>query len=529
MKITFKVFILFVLSFYSANSQFPQIKWWFNTHDSSFGQSAAEDIDNDGKLEIVFGCYRNDSCVYALNSEDGSLLWKYNTHSVGAEGCNDVAPLIYDVDGDNRLEVILPSSCNPTTFCFKGSDGTVKWMTPTAGSDSPPTIADIDNDGKLEILHGGFDGHVLCLNADNGAFKWSLTVNENSWIQTAPTILDLDGDGKLDFVVGSWAFGKDTSKMYAYRGDNHSLIWSKNIPNYIYHGTAVADLDEDGKPELVVGAYDGKVYVLNSEDGSTLWTFQGDYYIGAPVTIADIDGDGKCDIIYCDAYGVGALNNTGDQLWYYNIPDYGTAFRGVAIGDINGDKRPDVVFGTSKGRAIVLNGYNGSEIWSLDLAAQYGDTLSFDNAPLIADFDKDGTIDIFLVGGKTNYPDFSQNYGRAYMISAGIGEGPDWLMFQHDIRRQSSLCGNTETSIITIPSDINPDFRMKQNAVSETLEIEMSEPGEIEILNLIGQSIKSLKTETLITSIGISDLNVGVYLVRTKSKCSYSYNKFIKI
>jgi hypothetical protein len=26
------------------------------------------------------------------------------------------------------------------------------------------------------------------------------------------------------------------------------------------------------------------------------------------------------------------------------------------------------------------------------------------------------------------------------MITAGIGKGPDWLMFQHDVRRQSSLC-----------------------------------------------------------------------------------------
>lgn len=88
--------------------------------DSSFGQSAAGDIDNDGKLEVVFGCYRNDSSVYALNAEDGTLLWRQNTRNPFGGGCNDVAIALYDIDGDDSLEVIVPSSCNANTFCFRG-------------------------------------------------------------------------------------------------------------------------------------------------------------------------------------------------------------------------------------------------------------------------------------------------------------------------------------------------------------------------------------------------------------------------
>ena len=69
------LFLLISIGLYqNLHAQVPQIKWWFDVYDSSFGQSAAGDIDKDGKLEIVFGCYRNDSSVYALNGEDGSLL-----------------------------------------------------------------------------------------------------------------------------------------------------------------------------------------------------------------------------------------------------------------------------------------------------------------------------------------------------------------------------------------------------------------------------------------------------------------------
>ena len=88
------MFICFViLTLKIAEAQTPRILWWFDTNDSSFGQTAMDDIDNDGKYELVFGCYRNDSLIYALNAEDGSLLWKFNTTEY-QEGCNDVYPAI---------------------------------------------------------------------------------------------------------------------------------------------------------------------------------------------------------------------------------------------------------------------------------------------------------------------------------------------------------------------------------------------------------------------------------------------------
>ena len=112
-------FFLIIGCFYvKGYAQETSIKWWFDLNDSAFGSAAAGDIDQDGYLEISFGCYRNDSMVYVLNAEDGSLLWKRNLAG-DFEGCNDVAPLIYDVNRDGKLEVVVPASCNPTTFCFE--------------------------------------------------------------------------------------------------------------------------------------------------------------------------------------------------------------------------------------------------------------------------------------------------------------------------------------------------------------------------------------------------------------------------
>lgn len=66
----------------------------------------------------------------------------------------------------------------------------------------------------------------------------------NSWIQTAPTIVDLNNDGQLDFVVGTWDFNKNDS-IYAFDGNTRKRLWSKPVHNWMYHGTAVADFDDD--------------------------------------------------------------------------------------------------------------------------------------------------------------------------------------------------------------------------------------------------------------------------------------------
>src|SRR5512133_392900 len=178
-----------------AHAETPSILWRFNTLDASFGQSAAADLDRDGRLEVAFGCYRRDSSIYVLNAEDGSLLWRFNARGRSSEGCNDAAPLLADVDADGDIEVIVAGSCNPTTWCVNGSTGAIEWATPSRGSDSPPPLADIDGDGRQEILHGEFGGYVICLNGEDGSVAWELAVDTNSWIQTAPTIFDADGDG----------------------------------------------------------------------------------------------------------------------------------------------------------------------------------------------------------------------------------------------------------------------------------------------------------------------------------------------
>lgn len=425
-------------------AQTPQILWDYELQDAAFGNAALADVDNDGYPEIVFSCYRNDSSVYMLNAEDGSLLWKYNTG-----GCNDVAPLIIDADGDGDLEVILPSSCVAKTFCLDADSGYVQWEAPTRGSDSPPTAGDVDNDGKLEILHGEFGGYVICLNAENGTQLWELPLDLNSWIQTAPALLDVDQNGQLDFVVANWSFGSN-HRLWAVRADIPQILWTDTLPDdYMYHGAAFADLDQDGKAELTIGCYDGKVYCYNAEDGSLSWEYQfpsGSYYIGAPTSIGDLDSDGLPEVVFIDAWKVGVLEHNGTLKWSYTIPSLGQSFRGAALADLNSDDTLDVIFGTTTGKLFVLHGASGALLHSVDLSAHAGSSdFEIDHGPVVADFDLDGDLEVFIVGGHAEYPNIQNNWGRAYAVSFPGASAPygiePWSMFRHDVRRSATTWG----------------------------------------------------------------------------------------
>ena len=113
-------------------------------------------------------------------------------------------------------------------------------------------------------------------------------------------------------------------------------------------------------------------------------------------------------------------------------PWQGGEQEGAAIVDVTGDDGLDVAFGSDDGILRALRGHDGGVVWTYDLQAHYGKTFEMDHAPVIADFDGDGDLDIFIVGGYTNSSDSTLNHGRAYAVTAGTGSGPGWPLFRHD-------------------------------------------------------------------------------------------------
>lgn len=426
--------LLLLLPAAAGAQPYPELMWWYDLDAPSFGSASVGDIDADGLPEIVFGTYFNDEKIHALNGEDGSQLWEYDTG-----GCNDASSVIWDVDGDGELEVVAGASSPYRVYCFDGATGSVEWSTSLGYpncTDSPPAVADIDQDGMPEIVLGTFYDWVFALNGENGSILWQVDLGDGH-VEAYPSILDLDGDGDLDVVVAEWT---GLCRIIALEGDDGGTLWTCTVPTgSMYHGCSFADIDGDLKPELTIGCYDEHVYCLNGEDGSICWSFPTSSYAGSPTSIADLDGNGFLEVVYGAGSTVGAVSSTGTPFWSFGAG--GSVFRGSAVADLDDDDTPDVVFGTGSGMLYARRGSLGQDLWAMDLQAHYGDVYDIDHAPVIADLDGNGTLDVFVVGGYGQSSQPELNHGRAYAVAAGAGTGPGWPMFAHDERHSGCFYG----------------------------------------------------------------------------------------
>ncbi len=425
----------------------PSILWTYNLTSNSYGGAAIGDIDLDGKFEVVFGTYMGDEHLYALNGEDGSLLWSM----WAGPGPLDASVKLVDLTGDGRLEVVYATSGSfesgaGVLHVLHGENGSVLWeYNPDTCTDSPPAIVDIDNDSRFEILYGTFHdgltgGYVHILNGEDGSLV-DIVGPFPGYIQSGPSVVDLNGDAQLDFVIAMYA-GDD--RIYAVDGSDYSILWNYTTGDSMYHGCSIANLDDDEYPEVVIGSYDGNVYAIHGENGSLLWDYTGtfSYYI---VSIADLDGDYYPEIIAAGTLDVIILNHDGSLLWSENIIG---SFRGAAVADMEGDDDLDVIIGDGVGVMTVLQGDTGDILWEFDAALHFGATpFDIDHGPSIADLNADGILDIFFVGGRGYSDDPENNYGCAYAISLGPTGERGWPMFRHDYYNS----GNYNSSI---PSEL---------------------------------------------------------------------------
>lgn len=367
---------------------------------------AVSDLDGDGRLEIVASCTaRPFAVVLAADGKSfqptGANTWRntmaspawprYNAvpAAQGGDASRNSKPTpssvswgqnmaLTDADGDGLLDVAITAD---TFFELFRLDG---WA-----FDASPTLWDGDTGATLGQLSYRWENATFdqLYYTGRAAYPDTSVVNYLSFGTNPPALVDVDGDGSKDVVlaadVENDVDGRWRRQLVAYQGPSGPAPGTRiasfapdpfgpsvcKTCTYAYAtaAVAVADIDPDGTPELLVPGGDGFLYCLRL-DGSLRWSVNvqlnlASVQVAEPV-VADLTGDGSPEIIVASSVPAGSaqgpwfmvLNNLGAVLHSSQLPMPGTGngvgSLGIAVADLKGDGALSILISTYVGTII---------------------------------------------------------------------------------------------------------------------------------------------------------------------------------
>lgn len=310
---------------------------------------------------------------------------------------------------------------------------------------SQPRFADLDADGDRDFILGSSNYAPLYIE-NTGSISAPAFAPDPALLAAIPSLAaevavcgDMDADGDLDLVTG----GFTGLHLFLNTGSPANPVFTES-PG-VFSGLAVgnfpvpdvADIDGDNDLDMVVGLSENGAVLLYENTGTpaacafsqaALQTI-GDVGLYAYPVFYDLDNDGDQDILAGrDSHGFIYYQNTGTPsaaIWQENPAVFSglgmtTYWNSPDIADLNGDGLGDLVFGTASGplQYYVNTGSAAAPAWQANTSL-FGGVIDVGGAssPVFYDFDGDGDLD--LISG-------SQLGNIKYYANTGNPHSPAW-------------------------------------------------------------------------------------------------------
>jgi uncharacterized protein (TIGR03437 family) len=392
------------------------------------------DFNDDGFADILIGVGSPTAVGESENSEvlgvllgngDGTFRGAPTTDIGGSESAASFLA-VADFNGDGKVDAILADQTTGNVAFFAGNgNGTFQTPVLHQGELSQPGVAavgDFNGDGRpdLAVAQTQSSNLFILLNSGGGNFQSPSMTGSGGFGPAGLAAADFNGDGKIDLAVAN-------SGGFNGSGQNQA-----------------------GNVAILTGSGSGSFSVSNTYVAGTAPT---------GIAAADLNGDGKPDLVVADAGmnggtgqpfvagGVYVFLNQGSSFQKSNAYPVSTFPNIVAIGDLNGDGRPDLVVAASDDNVnyylgILLGNGNGTFQSATLLPTQFGPS-----SIAIDDFNGDGKVDLIVGhccgdtdatyllghGDGTFDPEVQFNAGSSQFVAAAdiTGNGlPDLLVAQ---------------------------------------------------------------------------------------------------
>lgn len=324
---------------------------------ATYGHTLATDLNSDGRLDYIGSVVGyNGTSFYKNASTTGSPALTFQSTTPTSY---TAMPSPFDINKDGKIDILsyynssdesyywentntLPA--NTLSFAFRSVNNStsIGWTTGREG--------DLDGDGLVDAVVGGYSSANIRTLRNTTAYdaavtNFSFAVSANYAISgTRPVdirIVDLDGDGKNDIITGSSSntslniFPNQSSAGTITLGTRIDIATSAGNNR----GIAIGDMNNDGKPDIIVSGSTRLVYLENTSSGVGSFTFASPVLFSATggadlysLELADIDGDTRLDIIGCGISGNAIKvfrNSIGDLTKFYSR-NSGTSFTSLS-------------------------------------------------------------------------------------------------------------------------------------------------------------------------------------------------------
>lgn len=350
-----------------------------------FTEPAAESVDMNTECEVE----------YSEGSFTPVSEWSYGSSAF----CGPpAAGQIVDSNGSGAIDdedmpvVVLYQSGRVAAVWGDGSG--VAWTTTKSdyGQDGGFAIGDVTGDGWPDVIAAA-STQVCAIDGNTGANHWcttGLSASLDPLGYSYPSIADMNGDGKPEVIVGNAILRGDTGKLRGRGAGGKGAAPYGGVAGSSSYGamSAAVDLTGDGTVEVVTGnaAYD--------VDGNTVWSNTG---LDGLVAIADFDGDGEGEIVKTSGIYVTGMESDGSEVW--GPLTYTGNLGAPAIDDLDGDGTPEFVF-AAQNKLIAME-WGGSILWTASITDSSGAA-----GPTLFDFEMDGYPEV-LYADETSIKFFS--------------------------------------------------------------------------------------------------------------------------
>jgi hypothetical protein len=333
----------------------------------------AVDVNGDGKLDLI-SANAGDNTLTVLTNDGNGFFGSNATLNVGSVPACVVAA---DVNGDGKPDLICGNWYDGTLTVFTNNGSGIFGFNATlsAGTGFPNpypvrvysiAAADVNGAGKPDLIRANYSGFSLTLWTNNGSgfFGSNATLNAGSEPR-AVVVADVNGDGKSDLIVanesGVGGLPPPSGLLMVFTNNGSGGFGTNPAQRFgpASISVAVADVNGDGKPDLISADFNSQTLRVWTNNGSGIFGSNATLTVnGHPdcVTAADVNGDGKPDLIsvnttYVNGSTTGTLtvftNNGSGTFGLYATLNVGLYPMCVVAADVNGDGRLDLITANS--------------------------------------------------------------------------------------------------------------------------------------------------------------------------------------